>query len=381
MRAEDFSPEMQSRLVRTVQDQWAFVPDLLPPALEFDLPAINQIIAAERSVAELRGLTRNLPNPMLLVRPFMSREAVLSSRIEGTMADVEQLLLFEDSPDRLLYTDAEEVSNYFEALQLGLRHLGDGGSISLWLIRQLHQRLMQGVRGSNKNPGEIRQVQNAVGSRGQSLQQATYVPPPPGDVMPLLENLEAFINMPSDLPLLVRVALMHYQFEAIHPFLDGNGRIGRLLIVLMLASEQALPLPLLSVSAYFEENRNDYYDGLLAASQMGDIHGWIALFNEAVTTQAADAIKRSEQLLDLRDRYVAQLREVRASVVVLTLLDQLFERPSITIPRAADQLGVTRRTATLSIEKLESAGIIREITGQERYRIWMAPEIIRCLND
>lgn len=381
MRRESFTANQQKHLVRTVRDQWAFVPPLLPPAFELDFPTIRQLAEAERALGELRGLTRKPRDVSLLVRPFMRREAVLSSRIEGTMADVEQLVLFEEAPARVDQTDAREVANYFSALFMGMEFVDDGNDISLWLIRQLHQRLMQGVRGQDKNPGQFRSVQNAIGSRGEDVTQATYLPPPPTELDTLLRDIERFINDRGELPLLVKIAAAHYQFEAIHPFNDGNGRVGRLLITLMLARENALPLPLLYASAYFEEHRDDYYDALLAVSQNADWLNWIGLFNTAVTTQAQDAIRRAGRLMDLREEYTGILQGMNVTGNVLLLLDKLFERPTITVTRAAEELDVTRRAAGLMIAKLEKARIVREITGYDRYRVWMAPAIIEAVQE
>jgi Fic family protein len=235
---------------------------------------------------------------------------------------------------------------------------------------------MEGARGSDQTPGEFRRSQNWIGPPGCTLMEATYVPPPVDEMHEALNSFENYLHAESDLPPLIRLSLIHYQFEAIHPFLDGNGRIGRLLITLLLCANGLLPQPLLYLSAFFERFRDEYYQRLLAVSQYGKWNEWISYFLQAVATQARDAVRRSDQLLALWQDYRIRLQEARASALLLQLVDELFAYPAITNPSAARRLSVTPRSAQLNIDKLQAAGILREATGRQRYRIYIAPEII-----
>lgn len=258
MQSADFTERKSGRLVKHQRGYLAFVPNPLPPHISLTWELAAEISAADRGLSELAGIARTLPNPHLLIRPFMSREAVLSSRIEGTQASLSDLFYFEaaqmpPNPE----SDVREVRNYIRALEHGLKRL-ETLPISLRLLREMHQELMDGVRGEHLTPGEFRRSQNWIGPANCTLNDAKFVPPPAEDMMDSLGELEKFLHMPSSLPLVVRLALVHYQFEAIHPFLDGNGRIGRLLLILLLCSEKTLPQPLLYLSAYFEKNRSEF---------------------------------------------------------------------------------------------------------------------------
>ncbi len=382
MRTQDFTENRWGTLVRTPQGILAFRPKDLPPPLTLDWQLATRFGQAMHALAHLGGTARNIPNPHLLIRPFVRREAVLSSRIEGTHATLFDLLLFEaqeETPARPpRVPDVIEVRNYVRALEYALRRLQDF-PLSLRLIRELHERLMTGVRGDSKSPGQFRRQQVHIGASA-AIEDATYVPPPPGpDMMECLHALEKFLHQPGDLPALVRIALVHYQFEAIHPFLDGNGRVGRLLISLMLCSEGLLDQPLLYLSAYFERTRRDYYRHLLAVSQQGAWEAWLDYFLQGVIEQSNDAVERSSRLLGLWERYRAELTAARTSTLLLRLLDVLFESPRITVMSAAELLGVTHRTASLHIAKLVDAGILREVTGRERSRVFLSEPIIEAI--
>jgi Fic family protein len=251
--------------------------------------------------------------------------------------------------------------------------------VSLRLLRELHERLMAGVRGEQLTPGEFRRSQNWIGPAGCTLMDAAYVPPPPDAMDDALGRLEQYLHASSSLPLLLRLAAIHYQFEAIHPFLDGNGRIGRLLNTLLLCSENALPAPLLYLSAYFERHRDEYYRLLLAVSQASRWDEWITFFLNGVTEQSRDAIGRSKQLLNLWQSYRATLQSARSSALQLQLVDELFSYPAITIGQAAKRLKVTQRSAQLNIEKLVRKSLLREETGKKRNRVFVAPEIIKII--
>jgi Fic family protein len=358
---------------------WAFQPPPLPPDLSFDAKLVRDISDADRALGRLAGVGSSLPNPYLLITPFLRREAVLSSRIEGTQATLSELVIFEAAVgNRPESADLREVANYVAALESGISPQ-QPLPLSLRLIRDLHRVLMQGVRGQERTPGEFRTSQNWIGPPGALLDTATFVPPAPSDMMAALDALEHYLYRDDSLPPIIRLAIIHYQFEAIHPFLDGNGRVGRLLMSLLLHHWQLLPQPLLYLSAYFERNRNDYYQLLLNVSTTGAWEPWIRFFAAAIADQAVDALTRSGHLLNLRENYRTRLLAARASALPLRLVDELFMRPAITIGAAQLSLGVTWRAAQLNVEKLVAAGIVQEVTGQARNRVYLAREIVSLL--
>ncbi len=310
-----------------------------------------------------------------MIGPFKRREALLSSRIEGTQASLSDLLLFEIDPTRSRSDDdAREVLNYVRALDHGLAREASL-PLSLRMLREMHGILLEDVRGEKRTPGEFRQAPNWIGPHGCTLDRARFVPPPPDEMQEALRGFESYLHEPSELPPLVRMALVHYQFEAIHPFNDGNGRIGRLLIALQLCRENLLPDPLLYLSAWFESHRQEYYDGLLAVSREGRWSEWISFFLRGVADQARDAIVRAGKLLALREEFRGRLQTARTSALALRLLDQLFELPGLTVPFAANLLDVTPRAAQQNVDKLVRAGILREVTGRKRGRIYLAEGI------
>ncbi len=324
-----------------------------------------------------------LPNPHLLIGQFVRREAVASSRIEGTITDLRQLLLFEADPsdaglDAGTEADRKEVSNYVDALTHGLDRLKTL-PVSRRLMREIHARLMQGVRGEDKRPGEFRDRQNMIGMHGQTPQEARFVPPPVAAMNQALNDLELFIAYGSDLPVLVELALIHYQFEVIHPFLDGNGRLGRLLISLLLCERGVLTQPLLYLSAYFEEHGDEYRDRLLRVSQAGEWIPWVRFFLEGIIQFSRKAIAKSGQILDLWNEYRSHLQTVGQSSNLLRLVDFLFERPAISIPQARERLAVTHKAAQANVERLVAEGILREVTNLKRNRIYLAPRILEII--
>jgi len=379
MNPVDFTAEKNGRLLKTQLDFWAFLPNPLPPQLTLSWDLVSQLSEADRALSELAGTTRTLPNPHLLIGPFIRREAVLSSRIEGTQASLTDLLFFEASgtvdPKA---PDAREVANYVKAMEYGLARLKKF-PLSLRFIREVHEYLMDGVRGDHLTPGEFRRSQNWIGPDGCTLMEATYVPPPVDEMEKALDQFETYLYAPSTVPILIRLAAIHYQFEAIHPFLDGNGRIGRLLITLLLCKEEALSEPLLYLSAYFERHRNEYYRLLLTVSQAGKWIDWISFFLRGVAEQARDALARSDRLLHLWESYRREFQSARSSALQLRLLDQLFAYPAITTNQAAKHLKVTHRSAQLNIEKLIRKGILKEATGKQRNRVFVAPQIVKII--
>jgi len=380
MQPSDFTKRKSGILVKHERGYWAFVPNPLPPNIELTWDLAGEISAADRGLSELAGITRTLPNPHLLIRPFMSREAVLSSRIEGTQASLSDLFYFEavrtttDRPG----SDVGEVRNYVRALEHGLKSLSKL-PVSLRLMKEIHAELMRGVRGEHLTPGEFRRTQNWIGPPGCTLNEAKFVPPPPENMMESLSDLEKYLHTRSALPLVVRLALIHYQFETIHPFLDGNGRIGRLLLILLLCAENILPQPMLYLSAYFERHREKYYQLLLSTSQDGRWSQWISFFLRGVAEQSRDAIKRSERLLALWHLYRKRVQAVRSSALPLVLVDALFSRPYLTFSAARHVLGVTFRSAQLNVRKLIAEGILEELPGRSYGKIFVAREVLNVL--
>src|SRR5262249_33179750 len=295
------------------------------------------------------------------------------SRIEGTVTRLDQLFLFEAQPGEMQHpADAGEVRNYVRALEHGLEQIRQGYPFSLKLLRELHSILLEGVRGRDQRPGRIRDRAALIGREGQTFATARFVPPCHTKIEPMLRDFERFLREKHELPLLVLLAQAHYQFEAIHPFNDGNGRVGRLLIPLLLCQRGSLPDPLLYLSAFFEQHRQDYYDCLLEVSRRGAWNEWIAFFARGVAEQARDAATRAVCLLDLWQTYHHRVVRFVRSSVVLRLVDELFASPFITINRASKVMGVAFKSARNSVDRLVEAGILREITGQQRYRVYSA---------
>ena len=379
MQRADFSPAQQRYLIRLPNGVWAFVPPPLPPRIDTgsELAVLNG--RAERALGNLGGIGFRLPDPYLLIGPFARREAVLSSRIEGTVASLTDLVAFEAAarpPSGA--ADVHEVANYVSALNWGLAR-EQQLPVSRRLIQGLHRILMTDVRGQERTPGEFRTYQTHIGRPGSRIEDAIFVPPPPVEMMRAVNDLESYLHARSGLPDLIRLALIHYQFEAIHPFGDGNGRVGRLLISLLLVKEGIIPQPFLYLSAFFDRYRSDYYRLLLEVSLNGAWAAWVSFFLEGVADQATDAVKRATRLLELRDDYQRRLYRSRGSAAPIRLLDELFSRAAITISRAAQILDVTPAWASRAVERLAEAGIVREVTGRERYRIYIAEEIVSTL--
>lgn len=377
MDPRNYQNSSAGKPIRHTHGYWYFLPADLPPDLSWS-PALVSILAeAERNLGKLANLGTFTANLDWLVQPFIRQEAVVSTRIEGTRASLSDVYAYEANQLSFLEpdSDAYEVHNYVQALDYGLRRL-QTLPISLRLILELHTRLMENGRGEYLAPGKFRRSQNWIGPVGCTLQNASYVPPPFQEMIAVLNQLEIFMYTPGGLPALVRVALIHYQFEAIHPFLDGNGRIGRLLILLLLYTWNLLPQPLLYLSAYFEANRQEYYDRLLAVSQLGKWEDWLHLFLTGISIQSLDAIRRVTQIRALYVAYKEKLQTERAAERLMGVLDLLFKRPIVTIRQVEGVLGVPYRSASRYVEKLVQLGILNEITGQARNRVFRADEIL-----
>jgi Fic family protein len=341
------------------------------------MPTIQMLARAERALGKLAGSGEMLPNPHLLIGPFVRREAVLSSRIEGTIANEEDLVLFKVDPDvQDRKPDTLEVRNYVIALEFGLKRLREL-PVSLKLLRELHGRLLKGVRGADKSPGEFRDRQNYIGAGGVPIQDARFVPPPVLEMRQALEAFEKFLQAPSERPFLVDLALLHYQFEAIHPFRDGNGRVGRLLIPLLLCERNILTKPLLYLSAYFEQHRTEYADLLLRVSQKAAWEAWIEFFLKGIAEQAMDGVERATKLMALWQDYRKRLQTARTSILGQNLVDQLFMQPAMSVGLARQLLRVSFLSAQNNVMRLVKLGILKEMTGRKRNRIFIAPEILQ----
>lgn len=323
---------------------------------------------AEGALGQLAGVGRLLPNPDLLIRPYLLREALSSTRIEGTqasMADVLEAGVSGEPPN----PDVEEVTNYVGAMRTALERLREL-PISARLLREIHRELMVGVRGEQLAPGELRRTQNWVGPPGSTIETAPFVPPPPEELADLLADWGRFANEETELPLLIQDALLHSQFETIHPFLDGNGRLGRLIVVLFLVAHDRLPAPLLYLSAYLETHRSDYYRALQRIREAGDPVPWLNLFLTAVRTQAGDAVARAGRIIEIRERY-RELAGAMASPNALGAVELACVNPIVTAKTVEDHLGVSRPTALRLLSKMCELGVLSEATegprGQRRY--------------
>lgn len=376
MDPKRFTDTNTGRVIKTLQGYYAFIPAPPPETLPLDPATELALSRADAALGELSGLGRYLPNPDLLIAPYVKREAVASSRIEGTQADLSDLLLDELAPERKSPAgDVLEVRNYVAALRLGmgkLKPLPFAGR----LVRDLHRVLMRDVRGEYATPGEYRRTQNWIGPAGTTLMTAKYVPPPVEDMHECLKQWEVFVNMRGRMPELVQCALMHEYFEAIHPFVDGNGRVGRLLIPLFLIERRRLSKPLLYLSAFIEQHRADYYDLLNAVRTRGAWLDWVRYFLAGVTDSARAAVRQADAVLDLRARLHAKLEGKHRA---RALLDELFVNPYVTIPRAAKRLKVSDTTADKSVKLLASLRILQETTGRTWGRVWVAGPILKAL--
>jgi Fic family protein len=386
MKRRDFAPQFPGKLVSIGEGQFGFVPSPLPPELEMDRDLVAANEAALLALGGLKALIPALPNPELLTSPFLRREAVLSSRIEGTRTNLEQLYLFEaqeESCQRQASSgaDAREVANYVHALNYGLAQLSEL-PICNRLFKELHRRLLAGVpqdRSACSRPGEFRDQQVYIGS--STLSRARYVPPPAREVHPLMEVLEQYVNQPAgQLPKLVNLALVHYQFEAIHPFEDGNGRIGRLLISLMLAASGVLSEPLLYISAYLERHRQQYVSCLWEVSRAGAWADWILFFLKAVEAESLDAVERARQLMDLRERYRQMLQSRRGGLI--RIVDLLFEHPVVSVADVQACLELRSfRGAQKNVDRLIELNILKLHGARRRDRLFLAHEIMEIVAD
>ena len=366
------------RFEKNSKGQVTFVPAFLPPEINYT-PTIDLVAEAHMRLGVLEGVGKLLPNPDLLIIPYITQEAVLSSRIEGTEASNLDVFRFvaegrADSDERKRVL---EVANYVQASRSCFELIRGKRRADLEMLRHAHKILLEGVRGNKAEPGRIRTVQNWIGYANSRIENASYVPPAVHRLDDLLENLARFVtDPPRNIPVLVRCALAHYQFESIHPFEDGNGRIGRLLILLILASSGALSMPLLYLSAYFERNRTEYYHLLRRVSQNSEWTEWMDFFLNGVIQCSDEAIRVTYKFLNLREKYEQKLKESHASRNAMVLARYLFSNPVVTIPAAAKYLGTGYPPAKKAVMYLVGAGILEQIGTRRRGKEYAASEIL-----
>jgi Fic family protein len=367
------------KIVKTLTGYKAFIPNPLPPKLEWDTATVNSLSRADHILGMLSREGAKLPNPHLLMRPFITREAVLSSKIEGTQATLGEILAndagihVDRHPD-----DLQEVHNYVIALDYGLKRLQEI-PLSLRLLKEIHEKLMQGVRGSNATPGEFRKTQNWIGMPGCTLNTAKYVPPTPDELIECLNAFEEFLH-DRTLPPLVHIALCHYQFEAIHPFLDGNGRMGRLLITLLLIDRKILPSPILYLSAFFEATRSDYYKHLYEVSNTGSWNDWISYCLNGIAIQSLDVLSRAERINDLITHWQIQIG-TRPSGVAQDVVKHLAVNPYFTTKKITESWGIAFTTAQRIIIKLKELNIVSKISDSKRGQVYCATQILSILEE
>ena len=355
------------------------MPNSLPPKIELDWELANLLSEANIKLGELSGAGQLLPNPHLLIGPFIRREAVMSSRIENTQSGLEQLFLFEaDKTESPRIPDVQELVNYVNAMEYGIKKL-QNLPVSSRLLCEIHEILMNGVRGEHATPGLMRTSQNWIGKPGSTLMNAAYVPPPVTEMKECFSELEKYIHSKPKEPALIQCALIHYQFEAIHPFVDGNGRIGRLLITFMLIERGLLSQPLLYLSDFFELHRNTYYELLLNVSQKGEWNAWVIFFLEGIRQQSEDALTTIQKLLALKNEYEIIAREPNVPKTVSPLIDVLFGKPIVSISELAKTWNSSYPTVKRGVDYLVEKGKLREITGQRRNRVFEASEILNII--
>jgi cell filamentation protein, protein adenylyltransferase len=374
------APERHTgRYVRQTTGYKAFIPGLLPPHPPLALGGLQGLLSeAQIALGRLDGSIQTLPHPDLFVFRYVRKEAVLSSQIEGTESSLQDVL---EAEARILsrpYADVDEVVNYVAAMKLGLDLL-DELPISVRLVRKIHERLLRGARGGKLSPGEVRTSQNWLGPKGCLLSEATFVPPPPQMVPDLLGNLEKYIHQERDQPLLIRAGLAHAQFETIHPFLDGNGRVGRLLITFLLCEQEVLSKPVLYLSHYFRSRQIEYYDRLQATRELGDWEGWIRFFLKGVIEVAAETARN---ILLLREQDRGKIMEAigRGSANAFKVLEHLYRNPIVSVNEVQELTRVKYPTANEIVAKMVRAGILREITGQRRNRRFLYGEYIQLFS-
>jgi len=349
----------------------AFMPKPLPPEPPVQIgPELQRLLSdADRAVGRLHGSVETLPHPDLFVYMYVRKEAVLSSQIEGTQSSLQDLLAAEAHLAEGVPSDVDEVVNYVRAMNLGLQRLPEL-PLSIRLIREIHAELMKGARGAHLAPGQLRHTQNWIGPSGSTIATASFIPPPPQDVPVLLGDIETFLHREDDVPLLIKIGLAHAQFETVHPFLDGNGRIGRLLITFLLCERNALKKPVLYLSHYFKQHRQEYYDRLQATREDGDWEGWLSFFLQGVTAVSVEAAETAKKILILREDHRRQINDQlgRMAGNGHRVLERLYEKPIVSVEDVRTITGSSFQAANVIVQRLVDIQILREMTGRARNR-------------
>ncbi len=361
----------------------AFIPHPLPPQdLVLDEGLLYLLSKADGALARLDGVTQVLPNPDLFVAMYIKKEALLSSQIEGTQASLQGVLEFEAHlRPRDDINEIQEVVNYIKALHHGIEKL-EFAPFSLDLMNEIHRFLIQGTRGSHKFPGQLRRVQNWIGPSGGTIQDAIFVPPPPEQVPGLMQDLERFIQSSDRTPTLIKAALIHAQLETIHPYLDGNGRMGRLMITFYLYYKGVLARPLLYLSYYLKKNREKYYTLLNGIRYHGNWGAWLEFFLQGIIEVSNNSLETAKRVIQLKETLIEKLLENNVGGVhAVKLIDMLFDRPISTIAQIAEKLQVSRQTATKLVGRFEDIGIVEEITGKVRYKQYMFVDYVRIIEE
>lgn len=385
INAEENKQSRAGRYIRQAGGYRVFVLYSLPPnpPIRLEGPLLTLLSQADYALGQLKGAILTIPNPDLFVFMYVRKEAVLSSQIEGTQSSLQNLLAAEakrfdpETPD-----DVNEVINYVRAMNYGRERLRKL-PVSIRLIKEIHAQLMQGVRGGRLTPGELRTSQNWIGPPGCTLAEAVFVPPPPNEVPEALSALEKFLHSNSPLPPLIGVGLAHAQFESIHPFLDGNGRMGRLLITFLLVEKGLLQKPVLYLSHYFKKLRAEYYDRLQAVRDAGDREGWLAFFLQGVTEVSWQATQTAAAILRMREEYRTRITEHlgRAAANGQRVMDWLFDHPIVTVATVRKWLGITPAGANQIVGRLEGIGLLREITGYARNRRFRFEQYLKLFEE
>jgi Fic family protein len=359
----------------------AFIPNPLPFEIKIDKEFQSLLSEADQSLGRLDGIAETLPDVDFFILMYIRKEATLSSQVEGTEATFADVLKAEAKiRDLEIHKDVDEILNYINAMNYGLKRL-ETLPLSLRLIKEIHKILLTGVRGEGREPGEFRKTQNWIGG-GPSIQKASFVPPPPNEIMPLLDNLEKFFYDKSPTPILVKTGLIHAQFEVIHPFLDGNGRIGRLLITFYLCQQKVLHKPLLYLSDFFKKYRQEYYDRLNAFHEKDDIEGWLKFFLNGIIITAKEAVETSKKIIKLREEDMKQIFTLGRSVNKATLVfNHLFHTPLITIKDVEKITGLKNPNALALINKLVNLGILTETTGRKRNKVFAYKRYIKLFEE
>ncbi len=353
----------------------AFIPYALPFSLRWDDKLQQLVSQADQALGRLDGIAEILPDVNFFIFMYIRKEATLSSQVEGTQATFSDVLKAEAKiQDQEIHKDVDEIQNYIKAMNHGLERI-QSFPLSWRLVREIHATLLKGVRGENKYPGEFRNTQNWVG--GATIRTARYIPPPPHEMRVSLDNLEKFMHDNSDIPVLVKAALLHAQFETIHPFLDGNGRVGRLLITFYLCQQKVLSKPLLYLSEYFKKYRSDYYERLDSYHEKDDIEGWIKFFLEGVALTSQNAVSTTRKILKLREQDLSKVMAMGRSQYGKKLLDLLYKSPYIKIKDVEKASGLSNPNALALVRKFEKANVLKEITGQQRNRVYAYQDYLK----